>query len=686
MTEKINAGSRGSKLALAQVKEVFSLLEKKGKRLEHDLVVYVTKGDKDKKTPLSDGAPDDFFTDTLDEALLAGDVDITIHSAKDLPKVIKNGIAVFAITESLDETDAFVGKVKIADLKPGAKVGTSSTLRKEFIQNLNPNITIVDIRGTIEERLSVVDEDKIDGVIVATCALKRLGLTNRITDVLPYDTTALQGQLAVVGREQDIRLREIFSNIDVRKKYGKVTLVGAGPGDPDLITLKAVKILQETDCVFYDYLIDKKLLEHAKKAEKIYVGKRKGEKVLAQSELSKMLRQKAQQGKNVVRLKGGDPLIFGRGADEIEYLHSYFIETQVIPGVSSATGIPSSLGIPLTARGIASSVAFVSGHSEDEDSANPLPVAIPKVDMIVFLMGLTKLGIIVESLRIAGWKETVPVIIVSKGSYPDEKIVCGAIENIEKLAAQEKLDQPALIVAGETVKFWQKKQSATKTKNILYLGTNPEKYRMLGNIIHLPMIDIVKKQFSPQEYRNLVESLEKYQLVILTSRFAVKYFMEIIGQEGYSIVNLGFIDFAAVGQDTAKELRSYRIDPKVIASVETSEGLLANLLKEYNLKDKKILFPRSALPNPYLMDELKKRGAEVTELTVYDNKKPTKADISFEHVDQVFFTSPSTVKNFLEDYGTIPSHWKILCKGAPTQKALKDAGYESEVLIYDEIS
>ncbi len=275
-------------------------------------------------------------------------------------------------------------------------------------------------------------------------------------------------------------------------------------------------------------------------------------------------------------------------------------------------------------------------------------------------------------------------MIISKGTYADEKIVCGTIGNIEKLAAQEKLDQPALIVAGETIKFWQKKRGLSK--NILYLGTNPEKYRTLGNIIHLPMIEIVKKKFSPQEYRTLIENLNKYPLVILTSRYAVKYFMEIIGQEGYSIVKLGYIDFAAVGQDTAKELRSYRIDPKVIASVETSEGLLRSLTKEYNLKDKKILFPRSALPNPFLKDELTKQGAEVTELTVYDNRKPEKADISFERIDQVLFTSPSTVKNFLEDYGVIPGNWKILSKGAPTQKALKDAGYESEVLIYDEIS
>ena len=218
--------------------------------------------------------------------------------------------------------------------------------------------------------------------------------------------------------------------MNIRKKYGTVTLAGAGPGDPELISVKAIKCLQQCDAVFYDFLIDTALLRYAKKAKKIYVGKRKGVNVLSQAELSKMLRDQAIKGKNIVRLKGGDPLIFGRGADEIEYLRSYHINVEVIPGISSATGIPAALGIPLTARGISSSVAFISGHAEDEKAHAPKPVEIPKTDTIVFLMGLTKLPVIVRSLRDAGWKETTPIIVISKGTYRDEKIASGTITTI----------------------------------------------------------------------------------------------------------------------------------------------------------------------------------------------------------------------------------------------------------------
>lgn len=683
LKNKLRIGSRGSRLALAQVKEISLLIAKKKIHLDYEHKILETAGDKDKTTPLSGNPPDDFFTNTLDEALRKSEIDIAIHSAKDLPKQIRNGLEIFALTESIDETDAFIGQTKLSNLPKGATIGTSSTIRQQAIESLHPHVSTVSIRGNIEERLAMVDQGKLDGIIVATCALKRLGLAHRIYEILPYETMPLQGQLAVVGRAGDQRLKEIFSAIDIRKKYGKVTLVGAGPGDPEFITVKAIKCLQKCDCVFYDYLIDKSLLDYAKKAEKIYVGKRKGANTLPQAELSKMLREKAMKGKSVVRLKGGDPLIFGRGADEIEYLRAYHIEVDVIPGVSSATGIPAALRIPLTARGISSSVAFISGHAEDEQAQLPKPVGIPKADTIVFLMGLTKLNIIVQSLLKAGWKETAPMIVISKGTYPDEKIVCGTIGDIEARVSREHLAPPALMVVGETVRFWNKKSPGG---SLLYVGTNPEKYKSLGDLVHLPMIEIAEIKLQKEQRHRLIRNLEKYEIIILTSRFAVKFFFDLLAKEKFSKNNLRKIDFAVVGNDTAKELKGHSIRPKVVADLETGEGLLQALAKQYDLKGKSILLPRSSLPNPYLKDELIKRGARVAELTIYENKKPPKKGLSFDTINKVLFTSPSTVKNFLSDYGLIPKNWQIYSKGPTTRQALKDAGYESEVLGYDAVS
>ncbi len=453
--KKIKAGTRSSPLARVQVKEIFSLLAEQGKNISFEEVIYQTHGDRDKKTLLTDNLLDDFFTDTLDQALLNNEIDIAIHSAKDLPKKINDDLEIFALTKSLDDTDAFVGKGKFSELKPGAKVGTSSFLRQKSLKELNPNLRCVDIRGTIAERIQLMEKGFCDGVIVATVALKRLKLGHLIKNIMPWEGTPLQGSLAVVGKIGRDDLKKIFTSIDIRKKFGKVYLVGAGPGDPGLITVKGLGILKKADCIFYDYLAPEEVLKHAPKAKKVYVGKRKGEHALPQPELNKLIRQKVTQGKTVVRLKGGDPLIFGRGADEIEYLRAYHIHVEIIPGVSSATGLASLLGIPLTARGISSSVAFLSGYEHDETAGEMKLPAIPQVDTIVFLMGLTKLKEIILSLKKNHWKETTPIIIISKGTYLDEKIVIGTLQDIEKKVSQEKIEPPALIIVGEVVRFYK---------------------------------------------------------------------------------------------------------------------------------------------------------------------------------------------------------------------------------------
>ncbi len=450
--KKICVGSRGSKLALVQIDEIKALLKKNGIDCLFDGKAYETKGDKNKQISLTDAAvSDDFFTDTLDLALLNKEIEITIHSAKDLPQKMREGLNIFALTEGLDATDAFVGKIPFKNLPPGARIGTSSVIRQEEIRILNPDLETIDIRGTIEERIQLLEEGKYDGIIVATAALKRLGLKKYIQDIMPWEPSPLQGQLAIVGRKEDIALQKLFKSIDVRKGYGKVILVGAGPGDKDLMTQKGIKALEQTDCVFYDYLLNEDILEYAPQAEKIYVGKRKGNHALPQKDLSRLLKEKAMSGKNIVRLKGGDPFIFGRGADEQEYLRAYHINVEIIPGVTSATAIPATLGIPLTARGTAASVAFVSGHREK--GSDSLEIDIPNTDTIVFLMGLTRLEVIIKALKKSGRFEGTPVAVISRGTRPDEKIIYGTIQNIQNKVAEQKPVAPALIIVGETIKY-----------------------------------------------------------------------------------------------------------------------------------------------------------------------------------------------------------------------------------------
>ncbi len=678
-TPKIIVGSRHTPLALVQIEEIKKLLLAKKIKPVFEQKIFRTQGDIDQKTLLTDkSVPDDFFTNTLDESILKGKIDIAIHSAKDLPASIPKGLKIFALTKSIDETDAFVGKVHFKDLKKGAKVGTSSLIRQSALKKLNPSIELVNIRGSISERIALIEKGLCDGVIVATAALKRLELSHLIKDIMPWEAAALQGQLAVVGRSDDDKLRDLFSVIDIRKTYGRVFLVGAGPGDPDLITHKGINALKEADCVFYDYLVDKRLLSYAPKAEHVYVGKRKGDHTLSQKELSRQLRLKAMTGKNVVRLKGGDPLVFGRGADEIQYLKSYSINVEVIPGVSSATGLPSLLGIPLTARGVSSSVAFLSAHGSDEAGGDQREINIPQVDTIVFLMGLTRLKEIVGSLLKNKWNKTTPVVVISKGTQWQEHVVVGTIGDIVSKVENEELEPPALIIVGEVGRFY--KPTPKSDRSILYTGTNLGKYRSLGHVIHFPMIEISKAKIKKEVVKKLIKDLTQYDLFLITSRFGVKYFFEILKENNFPLENISIKPFIVIGEETAEALESVGIKPALIGAEENSQSLFLEIKKKFNVKGKKILFPRSALPNPFLKVQLTKIGAKVEQLAVYQNIKPKKRSLP-ENTGSIIFTSPSTVKNFLTDYRKIPRDWQILSKGPATTRTLELAGYRNSIVI-----
>lgn len=671
----LKVGSRSSPLAQSQVREVFNQLL--NGKVAYRLTTFETRGDQDKNTSLLSQSADNFFTDTLDEALLTGNIDIAIHSAKDLPKNLPCGLKIFALTKALDDTDALVGRAAHSQLPAGSRIGTSSPLRREQILTLNPKFSITEIRGTIQERLAQLDEGKVDALIVATCALKRLGLEKRIKEILPWEATPLQGQLAVVGREGDKELEKYFNKVDVRRKYGKVFLVGAGPGDPELFTLKGVECLRKADIVFYDYLVHKSLLDYAPKAEKINVGKRKGDATFPQDELSRLLKNAALKGQTVVRLKGGDPLIFGRGTDEINYLRSSHINVEVIPGLTSATSIPSSLGIPLTSRGISSSVAFLSGHAENETGKRPSPIKVPDVETLIFYMGLTKLPEIVKALCDKGWPTTTPIAIVSKGTRIEEKVIVGNLSNIEKIVRREQINPPAIIIVGKTLDSYCAK--SPQEKSSLYLGTYPEKYKKLGQIIHFPMINI--RAAKVDKPRQVIAHIKKADMILLTSRCGVKYFFEFLGTQKVSFEILRMKDFIVIGADTEKQLAIYNFSANLVSTDETSVGLFKAIKKNFNLKGKSIIFPRSSIANPYLEQQLTKSGAKVREIVVYNNTKPAVRELPMERIDQIIFTSPSTVKNFLADYKIISKEWKILAKGKRTQQALKQMGYLAEVLV-----
>ena len=235
------------------------------------------------------------------------------------------------------------------------------------------------------------------------------------------------------------------------KLIKKVTLIGAGPGDPDLITVKGVKALQSAKVILYDALINRELLEYAPTAKKIFVGKRKGMHSFTQDKINELIVKSAFEYGNVVRLKGGDPFIFGRGSEEVEFIESFGIETEVISGISSAMAVPASQGISLTKRGISESFWVITGTTSERKLSTDVYLAAQSTATVVILMGMSKLNEIVTIFKKFN-KSEVPTAIIQNGTTKNEKLGLGTISTIEEVVAQKKISSPAIIVIGEVVK------------------------------------------------------------------------------------------------------------------------------------------------------------------------------------------------------------------------------------------
>ena len=275
--------ARQSRLSQLQVQEAMARFPE----IDYLLETLSSYGDKHQQISLLNGeAPADMFTRELDEALISGRADIAIHSAKDLPYPLDDRLEVIALFPPFDQSDSLVSRehLTLAQLPAGSSVGTSSPMRRRELLALRPDLKIVGIRGCIEERVRQVRDGEIDAAIVATCALKRLGMEDDISEVLPFETHPLQGYLAITARRGRTDIKALFERVDVLHRQGHVTLVGFGPGDPELLTVKAVKALQQADVIFYDDLIGKDYLETLT-AEKIYVGKRSGKHHAEQADI-----------------------------------------------------------------------------------------------------------------------------------------------------------------------------------------------------------------------------------------------------------------------------------------------------------------------------------------------------------------------------------------------------------------
>ena len=457
----------------------------------------------------------------------------------------------------------------------------------------------------------------------------------------------------------------------------KVYLVGTGPGDPELMTLKGYRLISQADVILYDHLIPHGLLELARPdAELISVGKFASCHTMPQEQINELLLEKARADKIVVRLKGGDPYLFGRGGEEAEACAAADVDFEVVPGVTSALAAACYAGIPPTHRNYTSTVAIVTGHRKED--AEP---QIPSAGTIIFLMGVRNIGRIVQALLRAGWPAKTRIAAVEKGTCYDQRVVKGTLENFLEIADKAALRTPAIFIVGKVVELQDRLDWFGKKPRILLPGTHPEKYRHLGTIIHRPMIKLVPvEDYSKAD--PILRDLGRYDWIVFTSTNGVKYFFQRLYAIGLDARSLASARVAAIGSTTAEMLRAFGILADMQPKLESSEGLLEQF-DRIGVRGEKILLVKPEAGSPVLFDRLTAAGADVEIVVVYKNIDIEPEPIDFDYIDQILFTSASTVRVFMRRFGTVPRGVKVYCLGQPTLDEATRYNIQAELLPSD---
>ncbi|MFN4132451.1 MAG: uroporphyrinogen-III C-methyltransferase, partial [Caldimicrobium sp.] len=457
-------------------------------------------------------------------------------------------------------------------------------------------------------------------------------------------------------------------------------------------------LLEKADTVIYDYLANPELLKFCPQdCELIYVGKKGGAHTLPQEEINKLLVKKAKEGKRVVRLKGGDPFLFGRGGEEIEELIKEGIPFEVVPGITSAIAVPAYAGIPVTHRNFTSTLAIVTGHeAEDKEESKVNFSALAKIGTLVFLMGVKNLPHIVENLIKEGKNPSTPCAVIQWGTTPKQKTAVGTLEDITEEVKKAGITAPAIIIVGEVVKLrdsfnWFEKKPLFG-KKVLVTRTREQASKLskalldLGaEVIEIPTIEV--KPLFTEEIFDHIRKIPSYDWLIFTSENGIKYFFEALSILKLDLRILGGVKIAVIGPATenALLLKGLYADLKPEKNY-TQEGLI-EAFSAVEIKDKKILIIRAKKAREILPKALQERGAEVKILPIYETIKPEdslkKLKEVIPNLDLITFTSSSTVENFfelLQEGFLTPSPKTLFASIGPiTSETLKNFGYTPHI-------
>lgn len=480
---------------------------------------------------------------------------------------------------------------------------------------------------------------------------------------------------------------------------GKVWLVGAGPSDPSLLTIKGKNVIEKADVVVYDRLVSDGILSMIPKAaKKIYVGKASGNHAVPQERINEILVEEALKGKKVVRLKGGDPFVFGRGGEELELLVKHDIPFEIVPGITSAIAVSAYNGIPVTYRDYCSSLHIITGHKKkDEPLDIDFEALVRTKGTLVFLMSVSSLQDICEGLLRGGMKKDMPAAVLCNGTSAKQRKVVSTVENLYKDSLEAKIQSPAIIVVGKVCalsdKFtWYEKNPLSGCKVVvtrpIELSSSLTKLlREKGaEVLELPSI-ITQKMIDNQPLYDCMKEMESFAWIVLTSPAGARIFFEELSTMKTDIRKLNSIKFAVIGKGTSKVLEERGIYPDLMPEIFNGRELgvqLAQLIQDGD----KILIPRAKEGTFELIEELSKTNGKIYDIPTYETlyNEPI-LDISedFEKgkIDYAIFTSASTVKGFVEANKNMNfSKVKALCIGHKTLEAADE--YKMQTFVSDE--
>ncbi len=641
-------GARDSKLSIIQAQAALDRIHAQT-RLTFELRPFSSPGDRDLKTDLRQ-TPGNFFTQDLDEALARGEIDCAIHSAKDLPpEGLAEGLDWFWLPWREDPRDALVLREGITQPRT---IGISSGRRETWAAMHFPTAERRTLRGTIPARMQQLDEGKFDAIVIAAAALHRLNQAHRISKYISLEELTPppgQGYLAVTFRKEDQQMRTL------RNLYIKsVRFAGAGVGDGEGCTLAALREIQAADCIIYDALMDATLLNEAQPScEKIYVGKRSGKHALQQPEITALICEHVRRGQRVLRLKGGDPGLFGRLTEETDALAADGIAFRVYPGVSALQTATTATGMLLTKRG----------------EARGFQVATPRSTGIemphVWFMALSMASDLAKD-----YPPTTPYAIVYDAGLPTQTIEHGTAGELAQQPPRT-LERPGLLLFGNFTTQEFPLNGAFAGRKVWITGSDNVAQKARRAVVDHGGIPVVQSliRFEPTAPVKIRPS-KGYNLLVVTSPTAAKMLMT----QMTSPIQFLPKKIAVTGPATAAALAYLNTDMVIPEREFSAKGLLATLPND--LTSIKILRIRSEEAGGSLAEALKQRGAKVKDLPIYRTLEcPT--EMPPPH-DVVFLASSSAARAWLSS--TTDRTKDIIAMGEPTATTLRKSGIEPTVV------